>query len=1649
MSNSIIIAGVDSTGLLSKIFYKSFKPRSKDATWIWDYTFEIDDYSFNVKNIKIKKDIKTNPALFLGLTEEEIDTFKSADIIILSVNNDCLNTIGEVSFCWDNAKLVVLVCSDKNVLVCSNPDGIKNFCKLDFDKIFPNAVVVGLCPHDEKMALKKIITAVTNPDLAEFLIVNTKNICNDNYDTSAVWENTHLSSLMAVASCYQYFIYHNDSKDYPLSTYNLAEYKAFTMCLNNVGDLWLHHSNIPYVCGKYEVSDDDAKDIKAAVNNAKTYNGYVCITSLQTSDNICKNYIQGKIHYSLIDKYQEKKRCNFEKKYYDEKHIGVDCSGFVTPFLHESISQYKNSIDLNTDHTDPNTSLLAYNRMKRLNGYKDFWGLNTHDATIVKEKGSIIVPTIEQVRPGDIMRTVEDSNVNGIRFHIRVVSKVEHISSDNETNKIRIYTIESSSANQNNGIVKKIYEFEKTNESYNLTVYQVNDNKETKMDGEFKLIRNPVVSIIGYWFDNKIICQKQEMICNKSVIIKSEEEKGLSRENSGEGFDHVVEPLLTKFPLRSYYFRRPKYIQALMNLADVAPLDYKESISGIVEDFIIDEETFKIVEYSMNELLSEYNNVFGEIDNFTQKYKEDLNSINNIALKFLDTFYNYKDELDLFQKTVESYKENKNNVESKVFNEVKNYLKQNQSNITVDKLKAIIHKSIFKVEYDKESLKLANTYLHTFLYIKGMCDYQKSLQQQFEQCNEKTPSYYGFDKDTNYELWLQTTLSEMKKELAVSLGYDEVRYALQYIELKNKSKIVELAENNGWEEVDSAKFFLFNLLTDKEKIIEIAKYLGWDESLCAFWYIHFSEEDINCVEDSNMVKCAKDNGWEETEDALEYIDSYTQNEILNCAKNFGWNKQKEAYQFLIENENQKSKDIIINQATELGWNSLNSSSDYIEQEINKLAVYADNYKKYRNVASIYCLKAYNFDFAHFLDKEDEYFEIANKEAEIAKLVLSVLVGVLTGGLAGECLLAQMAIDASVTLAMDLYDKSNNGFTSEELKETTIDTILAAAVTFGVGGISRSFKILNKIPQQDLSISVFWKHSYNDFVNDIKSIKEFNKNVLFLPIKKIKLRRANNYLYFHKIKSEKLNSIKTENINKLNEGIRENVSLIEGGGSFNNNQEILEALKKEKTKLVGEVGNFELKLKKLKETANNIVDIEDIDDILKFFDLKDDLKEITILKNKLKKVENAISETEASIKEIEFLEKNDCEKLIETEMIEEKIFKRFSELEQITNTTNKETYTRKQELMKNLRLHDKWVIKTNGKPNLYFSEHPEEFIKYVTDNNGIIVAYNNYLTAIDNEIKSSWNKWNEIIHIDVMTNFGYATIENLTILKIKALTADKSISELIEEKLEKEDKLKEEIKKSDFSKITNATRETLPLILMKHPFISYNDNSFEITNHTDAMDELMANIDGFENYSYYTHAYYTDLVSIANELKISMDDKLLIWKLAKMKMYNKKIKTSSNFSKYEDEYENYDDIMESLKNRENYMEKLKTITLIKHPFITREREKITQEQEKKVYKIIDYSDELAEFMRLIKGFENYSSSIHSFYSEVITYVVNNTDHVDNSLDDKFDRIWANKIIEYKNQMDKDQISCSLEQNDIYNEFDKNFKEAQIIINGSVW
>lgn len=748
-TEKIIIAGVDAKGGIKKRFTEKFRPKTLKKDQVWDENFKKGFFILNIEKLYGNTTIKDNPSI--------LTKFSDADIIILSIDfGDIIKIKNNGRQLFPKAKLVLLICSKNK----ANQTAIEEFSKLDFSCLVPNALVIGCLLNNVEKEIDSIIDIVTDTKLIGSLIHE-----GPIYYTL---ENERIFSLLNATTTTKYFLYHKDyNEEEPFKNYESENCAIFVQAMNNVAGRWMRNDLIPYVCGVYPLPNELAslngsgkitdKIYTAAfkMRLAGFYNDAILKAVGTNAENGKPLYgIQGKIHYSFIDIFKEKTNISLTKADLKAANVGVDCSGFASPFLYEAIKSIKDDNNITYD------SPFQYDNMM---------GIKMHDATIIKERGSFIVSSIDQVLPGDIMRTIEDGN--GVGFHIRVVYNVE----DTNTEK-KIYTIESTS--KFNGITKKVYKYNLSNNA--ISVYRIlNGDKEEKIKEEFSLIESPIIAICGQDKKKNYTYHVQEkngaQIIHLKITTGRSNLKQLAR-HSSTGFDHIVESTEgDKYPFRAYYFRRPKYIHNFflsLNLPELIKenkeiQDYNQRVKDCA---ILTRKAIQTFENDIRFIHDFY-------DEFINNYEGDLSQVDTFSYA-IAFYWGRINQLARFKSTISKiecnlrYSDKEKSCFDFIFQLSENLSCSLTQEIALEAIYKDLFYKMFGIQYDKDAVENAVKYMEMYLTIFSAYKMVKHIQKKIKDASEN--SYYissvdGIITSDHYVKSEEAIVTPIFKELLAEL----------------------------------------------------------------------------------------------------------------------------------------------------------------------------------------------------------------------------------------------------------------------------------------------------------------------------------------------------------------------------------------------------------------------------------------------------------------------------------------------------------------------------------------------------------------------------------------------------------------------------------------------------------------------------------------------------------------------------------------------------------------------------------------------------------------------------------------------------------------------------------------------------------------
>ncbi len=1404
-----------------------------------DGMFRYKDLTFDYTRLFSLKDSQNTGIAFGGLTGDKAEQLKECDVLIFRLDDKQLKKLSDTGESFKQARLVIFSCS------CRRGTPKDSVCNIDFKNVFPNAFVLGFWCNKLKKECENVLKLITNPKIISIIFKNTLSY----EDFSEFSYCDEFSELTNSSISLHHFFYHKEyTGGHLLATYELGDYAYLVNCLESTAEKWKKYKGIiPFICGIYPISEDVNPTIvkKIQEETGKFYNNSILRKTGCKEENGKEAFlysVQGKAHYSFFKHYPQKAKATYSKEWYKVHNLGVDCSGFVSPFLYESVEAFKKLIKNNTDGSV----------LQGLDASNNMWGIKMHDATILKNKGSVIVDSIKEVRPGDIMRTTENGDNTG--FHIRVVTNVKHDSDG----KIHIYTIESSSGY--NGIVEKQFTFTPEGNSYLVGVAV-----ENKSLSGYKIVRNQITNISKtanhYNYHTQNYIGKVEVSVSNSASAK--EMESIATKNVGDGFDHIVEPKDQKYPLRSYYFRRPKYVHALMSYKNTDPLFFE----NLDERIILNEESLKVLDYAISAFETENKIIFDITDQYNEIYENDKKGL-GLFDEFFFEMCGYKNELENFKTAVNKYKKGVYKEKSDILEHIMDYMTENRSSIGELEIKSFIHKSIFNAEYEVEEIKKVNRRLLTFLGVKRMCEYREYLIKEKHSC-------YILEVGTN--------------GLMPPPKYDIDRLRI----LAENAYGIEL---EGLTEVDYLKI--------------------------------------------------------------------------------------------------------------------------IDKKINDLKVYTDKYESYRALASISSLRVYHFDYAYLIDKEQEYIGDSKFFATITKLALSIFVGTITGGLAGNFLLAQMAIDAGVTFVLDYIDKSNKKtWDDQDYEEVFKDVICAAAFTI----IFKGAQFVNKVRKvEGLDSKIFWDMSkdslYNNFVKPLKDV------IVDPIIVKQYLFRCLNSMPSNSIlkricreDAEKFREIRTNVIDKLEKQIKEDATSLLGKTEVSDVSKIMQKLEVERDSIKSKIGGLknddDIKyFSSIKEYyTNNSVEIElGIDDVLKFLRGEEKYNDLMSLELKLTNFErcSATNNELISLRKVDEQADN-FEKYITNEFNAKKFEEYFEKIEKNSlyrNFSNqiKDYEEQIQEKIDNLVLWKKSKVSNYSDDEFYkhITEKPDEMKEYIAKTVELNNVYEDINKIIDNPSFLSF--LNDIYKVSIWSylasNFLPAIIYNPIYTLFNLVNS--SLSYEVENNINKGNGIRESIGQSEFKDSLDELRKNTPLLLFIHPFVqrnrSFKSVEYSIMDYSEDMKIILENMDEFKYYSAIDHAIYQRITEIANNLQIGdYSDELKCWRLAKLAKYESFVNSMKT-----------KEILDSLYNFEidglaTELQEVGVVkVLAKHPFMTYKEGK---------FSIPDYSSDLADFMRTIKTFADYNQTNHTLYQEAVAYANNKL--VD-TYEDEFESEQTKKIIEYK-------------------------------------
>lgn len=741
----IVIAGIDDkdNSLIKK--YIQFYHQDSDENSSWDRTYEIGDTKYDVTNLVSYDDFisectgiqnsnyELNAPIKKKLASADILVFVSSDSPI-SRPGSVINSIKNIGF--TNTRLVIFANSYNGSLNL----GFEEFYQNNLTELFPNALILGFGKNNSAQ-LSAVIELINSECVLNFVS------SAENKDVATIIEDKVFINLLSQSNSSDFFWC---NKDYVggdiLKTYDLDKYSFLTKKLSDVVKSWWNYKDIiPYVINYKELTGNELEIVNKIISEDKSfYNNAVLVTK----DG--KKCIQGKVHYSFVDKYIEAKYNSSKsdiKNILKESHVGVDCSGLVSPLLYETVEEIKKDknykeIVKSLDHSNPK------------------WGIKRHDAIVIKEKGSIIVRSVKNVRPGDIMRTTESRSNGDVGFHIKLVIDVKH----GEDGSVSIFTIESTSTKYN-GLLKKQYLFTPNKDnSFDLEVFNYEGEKYKKESKEYSLVKTQLCEInkSGDQYSYTTRFSKINMVVNTTHIADGDYLTLLSRENDSVGFDHIICDFDKKLPFRSYYFRRPKFLQSFIanvNSDDKPIVDEQsqtpdsDSVSALPTDKV--EQAKKVAAHTIQVIK----------DNIYQ-YKV-IRHISNLVLPSYEkdeaengTVYKIISCINYGKKRLDDYMKRMRDIEAGYITDETKYPKDFLTGYKTDEeILEYAHYEIFGVKYNKELVKKANELFITYLV----------LYKSFELGNELKIRQSKIDAKYSDAIYLAETLRKDTRNTDVYL----------------------------------------------------------------------------------------------------------------------------------------------------------------------------------------------------------------------------------------------------------------------------------------------------------------------------------------------------------------------------------------------------------------------------------------------------------------------------------------------------------------------------------------------------------------------------------------------------------------------------------------------------------------------------------------------------------------------------------------------------------------------------------------------------------------------------------------------------------------------------------------------------------------
>lgn len=864
---------------------------------------------FQIYNLYKKPNAADNPkGSFFGLDDFQIKGLKDAHILIFNPKNQKKPSASKDTI-FEKALLVLFP--------SVSAADINEIIGCDIDKIFPNALVIGFnCAND------KLDETVFN--LISRFIFQSKDKDKDidvySSDIQYFLYSDTLSKLSDLNNGSVFFMHHKDLAEGDiLKTAQTDYYQDMSLCIKDVVSKW-EKRKIPYSTKSHTIIQNKAQieAIKELIDtNAKKYGRFYNNALFSQVGAISKNCIlwsfKNKAHYSIVDTFEEMLKSN-SALLFARNMIAVDCSGFALPLLYESISELRKSGNYSEilDYLDPDD-----------NG----WGVKSHDARAIKDKCSLVVRSIWSVRPGDIMRTVE--NGDGAGFHIRLVTDVEQESAD----KITIRTAEATS--MYNGIAERSYVIEYREGKTNVKC--IVGDKESKDSSNYKILKSKITSISCSDKDEegktlKYSWNKATYLGNNLFIEKSTGKKEdlnlVALKEDSDGFDHIVEPLIESYPFRSYYFRRSKLLNLLFN--NVFDANYVPQISedaNNAQSFSWDK-----FQKSAEEMLKFYSHII-ELSNLYNKILETDIAKSSTFTKFALGFQKNTKKIEDFKLiTTQTPKE----IEA-VHPQLLDLIYDNTDK-TIPKMMALIHKDIFCSTYDKyyieEAYKLLNLY-HTI--------------DRIERIN------------TEIKIEYNRILSIVIKDKVYESKNGFIKY-----------------QNNEEETAISKKVQFESLMKD---------------------YLYLSDEDIEGL--LNHIK-----------------------DLLGRTTEFSLYERVNQYSYLINNLT-KYYDKIIS----------------IKEEI-----------KYKS--GLFSILAFGFDFTSIIEYEKELFKNATKDGDNIKLALTIAVSLATGIFGPGAVLAQMGIDAVISLAFDILDEMGKDKEYRNWGQVGVNLIITVCFSYAGNSVGK-------------------------------------------------------------------------------------------------------------------------------------------------------------------------------------------------------------------------------------------------------------------------------------------------------------------------------------------------------------------------------------------------------------------------------------------------------------------------------------------------------------------------------------------------------------------------------------------------------------------